>query len=113
MLRIAKNASARPAHECIPSASPRLVKDLSCSFAQLEIEYTLRCIFPTETHHEHDTWQRQPRPRACEVWRRASDVQDHRATTIARRAIDAIAAGETPREADIAAVDNYFRGSIL
>jgi hypothetical protein len=43
------------------------------------------------------------------AWKRACDLQDHDMMTIARRAIDAGVVGNTPREADMRAVENYFR----
>jgi hypothetical protein len=43
------------------------------------------------------------------VWRCACDLQDHHMMVTARRAIDAMAAGRTPRAADMEAVENYFR----
>ena len=41
--------------------------------------------------------------------KRACDLQHHDMITIARRAIDAGVARNTPREAEMWAVENYFR----
>ena len=40
--------------------------------------------------------------RLLEAWRRAFDAQDYAAMQSARRAFDAVAAGDTPRKADMA-----------
>jgi hypothetical protein len=43
------------------------------------------------------------------VWTCACDLRDAEMMATARRAIDAMMVGKTPREADMAAVENYSR----
>jgi hypothetical protein len=43
------------------------------------------------------------------AWKRACDMRDAEMMAVARRAIDAMMAGKTLRDADMAAVENYFR----